>query len=288
MTAGHSDDVSTDSLHVRRLATTDEQALRRLCRLDSVANCFAHSRIDASLRPNAPTYFLGSFTEDGELRGAIYVGANLVPVGTDDDDRRAIAAALDALTARAASLTGPRDAVLGFWSLLESRWGVPREVREDQPVLVIDQQPSVAPLAQLRPVMPHEIEDFLPACVAMFTEEVGVSPLANGMAAAYHARVSETIRAGRALAFIEDGVVVFKAEIGSVADGVCQIQGVWVHPDWRGRGVATAGMAAVVQHAREKFAPVVSLYVNHYNEAARKAYSRVGFRQHTTFATIHR
>ena len=47
-------------------------------------------------------------------------------------------------------------------------------------------------------------------------------------------------------------------------------------------------MAAVVQHARSEVAPVVSLYVNDYNERARRAYARVGFRQHSVFATVHR
>jgi predicted GNAT family acetyltransferase len=33
-------------------------------------------------------------------------------------------------------------------------------------------------------------------------------------------------------------------------------------------------------------APTVSLYVNDYNEAARRVYQRCGFRQMGTFATV--
>jgi len=39
--------------------------------------------------------------------------------------------------------------------------------------------------------------------------------------------------------------VMFKAEIGAVTPQACQVQGVWVRPELRGRGLAVAGMAAV-------------------------------------------
>jgi len=42
----------------------------------------------------------------------------------------------------------------------------------------------------------------------------------------------------------------------------------------------------VVELARAMFAPVVSLYVNAFNTAARKAYDRVGFDRVGTFASI--
>ena len=126
----------------------------------------------------------------------------------------------------------------------------------------------------------------MPACIDMFTEEVGVSPVAGGDGALYRARVRELVLAGRALAHIENGRVLFKAELGSVSSLACQVQGVWVRPELRGQGLATPGMAAVVRYARGRFAPTVSLYVNGYNEPARRAYERVGFTRHSTFATV--
>ncbi len=80
--------------------------------------------------------------------------------------------------------------------------------------------------------------------------------------------------------------MVFKAEIGAVTPDACQVQGVWVDPQYRGRRISEAGMAAVVRRARASLAPGVSLYVNDYNTAARKSYAAVGFRQVGTFATV--
>ncbi len=59
-----------------------------------------------------------------------------------------------------------------------------------------------------------------------------------------------------------------------------------VHPDHRGRGIGTAGTAAVVEYARTAIAPVVSLYVNDFNAPARATYRRVGFDQRGTFMSV--
>jgi predicted GNAT family acetyltransferase len=45
-------------------------------------------------------------------------------------------------------------------------------------------------------------------------------------------------------------------------------------------------MAAVVALVRSRISPVVSLYVNDWNQPARRAYDRVGFEQTATFSTV--
>jgi hypothetical protein len=49
--------------------------------------------------------------------------------------------------------------------------------------------------------------------------------------------------------------------------------------------VATAGMAALCSMLLEAV-PLVSLYVNGYNEAALRVYRRVGFESSGDFATV--
>ena len=187
---------------------------------------------------------------------------------------------------RCSSIVGPDDEVLDLWSMLADAWGPAREIRGSQPLLRIDGDPVLPGDPAVRQVRPSEIDLLMPACVAMFTEEVGVSPLAGGAAEAYRARVAELVRHGRAYARIDDGRVVFKAEVGAVSDGVCQVQGVWVAPEYRGLGLASPGMSTVVQLARRDHARVVSLYVNDFNTVARRVYARVGFRDAGTFATV--
>jgi uncharacterized protein len=146
--------------------------------------------------------------------------------------------------------------------------------------------PKVAPDPAVRRVLPHEADILLPASVAMSTEEVGVSPTAVDGGALYRARVRELIAAGRSFARIEDGRVLFKADVGSVTPHACQVQGVWVAPDRRGERLSIGGMAAVVRLALEHVAPIVTLYVNDYNVPALATYRRVGFTQVGMFASI--
>ena len=102
----------------------------------------------------------------------------------------------------------------------------------------------------------------------------------------YRQRVRSLINKGHSLVYREPGgEVVFKAELGNVSADAVQIQGVWMNPAYRGKGLAAAYMAAVVELSR-KFAPVASLYVNDYNQRAVAAYQRVGFEQVGTFATV--
>jgi predicted GNAT family acetyltransferase len=156
--------------------------------------------------------------------------------------------------------------------------------------MAITRGPAAAPDPALRRSTLAELDIVLPACVRMFTEEVGYSPVAGG-GGPYVQRVRSLIADGRS--FIRTATtprgretVAFKAEVGAVAGTVAQIQGVWVDPLFRGRGWSVAGMAAVVGAVRESIAPVVSLYVNNYNERALAAYRRVGFEQVGTFSTV--
>jgi predicted GNAT family acetyltransferase len=151
--------------------------------------------------------------------------------------------------------------------------------------MVLPTRPAIAADPQVRPVHPGELDRYLPAAVAMFTEEVGVDPRLGDGGVGYRARVAEQIASGRAFARFEDGQVVFKAEIGALSSRVGQIQGVWVRPDRRGHGLGAAGTAAVVDRL-VAMGRVASLYVNAYNTPARAAYARIGFTQIGSFATV--
>jgi hypothetical protein len=274
----------------RVLDEADEPDVHRLLAADPVAACVLAGRIEsagtavASL--GAPLWGIGA--RNG-LDAICLAGANLIPFAAPGAERAAaVAFAERARRAgrRCSTIVGPAASVAPLWELLAPYWGPPRDHRPRQPLLAIDGPPAVAPEPRVRPVHPSELETLLPAAIAMFTEEVGVSPLRSDGGAGYRARVAELVRAGQSLAWIQDGRVLFKAEIGAVSRAACQIQGVWVAPSHRGRGIGTAGTAAVVEYARAAIAPVVSLYVNDFNAPARASYARVGFREVGRYASV--
>jgi predicted GNAT family acetyltransferase len=275
------------STSLRVLRPEDLPEVTEVLSRDPVGDVFVASRVQAvGLDPARLGGEMWGFVADGRLEALCHAGANLVPVQAGDEAVRAFADRARRQGRRCASIVGDRTAVAALWGELEPAWGPAREVRDPQPLMAISSAPQVAPDPGVRPVGMEELDILLPACVAMFTEEVGVSPLGVDGGVAYRGRVAELVRAGRAFARIEDGRVLFKAEVGSASTEACQVQGVWVPPELRGRGLAAPGMAAVVDLAREAVAPVVSLYVNDYNEAARATYRRVGFTDVGAFMSV--
>ena len=224
--------------------------------------------------------------EDGLLVSACHVGANLVPVQARADDARAFAERALARGRSVSTLVGPQEAVRVFWNGVAGTWGRPRETRWDQPHLEIAGPPAVAPDPAVRRTTRDDMTELYPACVAMYTEEVGVSPEHGGGSDLYRARVAQLVNRGWSFARFDAGRLVFKAEVACATPHAAQVQGVWVAPDRRGEGLAVSGMAAVVDLVRREVAPVVSLYVNDWNTPARRAYERVGFRETARFSTV--
>ncbi|APU13869.1 putative acyltransferase [Actinoalloteichus fjordicus] len=269
----------------RLLDERDGGAIRSAIALDPVAACMVAARVEATgldpWRLGGELWGVGS-----RLNGLCFSGANLIPL-------RGGRAALRAFADRAlrrrrfcSSLVGPAEQVLGLWRELEPAWGPARDIRPDQPLLAIPTAPRMSPDPLVRRVRPKDLERYLPAAIAMFIEEVGVDPRIEDGGASYRARVVELVAGGRAFARFEGDEVVFKAEIGALSSRVGQIQGVWVHPDHRGRGLGVHGTAAVVDHLVTRLGRTASLYVNGYNHVARRVYERIGFQTVGRFGTV--
>lgn len=275
----------------RLLDDRDIPAVRSALAADPVANCMVAARVEvAGLDP----WRLGGELWASDTRSArggraldlCFAGPNLVPLSGDVSAIRSFADRALRRRRMCSSLVGPAPQVLALWDELEGTWGPAREVRPEQPLMALDRVPEHECDGWVRRVRVQELDQYLPAAIAMFTEEVGIDPTAGDAGASYRARVAELIGAGRAFARFEDGEVVFKAEVGAMSATVGQIQGVWVHPDRRGRGLGATGTAAVVAQLVGGLGRTASLYVNSYNAAALAAYRKIGFQQVGDYATV--
>jgi hypothetical protein len=262
----------------------DGVAVRRVFDDDPVGSCMVAARVaDHGIDPNAIGGEL--WTRRGAEESLCYAGANLIPLRGRLPDLYAFADAAMTASRRCSSLVGRAELVMPMWQRLEPAWGPARDVREHQPLMSLNTMPSCDIDPDVRQVRPDEIDTYLVAAVDMFIGEVGVDPRLGDGGRGYRRRVASLIAAGRAWARFEDGEVVFKAEVGSQSPAVSQIQGVWVHPERRGRGLGTGGtatLAAVIVGTGR----IASLYVNDFNTVARATYERVGFAEVGSFATV--
>ncbi len=272
---------------VRALTPADRHEALALCARDPAANVFVAGRIEEGALFSLPGSVLG-YHVDGQLRSLVWASANLVPVGCDEEALDALANRVRRWRRQCASIFGPSDQVLGLWQRLERDWGRCRAIRTEQPLLAVAElsRPfDQAPDPRVRVARGDEVDIVLPAAAAMFTDEIGYPPFV-GSSAAYRTLISGLIRTGRTLAWIHDGRCLFKADIGSVGVGAAQIQGVWLTPGLRGRGLGKPLVAAATALVLRDHAPLATLYVNDFNSPARATYDGLGYRRVGTFTTV--
>jgi RimJ/RimL family protein N-acetyltransferase len=272
---------------VRVLTNDDLAALVAVVLKSPVENLFIGSRVkSAGLDPFTLGCEVWGFERDGEIVALCHHGSNLVLANAD-------AEAIDAFAQRigprsgTASIMGPAEPTLALWRRLRELWprgwGAYRELRPDQPLMVLRNPSDVAPDPRVREITFDDFDAYFRAAVAMYTEEVGVSPIAAGSDYRYY--VQRLIRERLAFGIVERGEVVFKADVGASTSMFAQVQGVWVKPSHRGKGLSAPAMTAVDVLLSRRFRSV-SLYVNSFNLPARALYRRVGYVEVGTFATI--
>ncbi|WP_296138348.1 DUF4081 domain-containing GNAT family N-acetyltransferase [uncultured Tessaracoccus sp.] len=189
---------------------------------------------------------------------------------------------------RASSIVGPSFAALGLFVGLSDRYGEPwsrcSNVRRRQPLMLLDEPVAVEGDRRVQLLDENVFQSYLDASVEMYTDEIGSSPFKYGPG--YESFVLERLRSGDAYGIVEDGEVIFKADLGPRYQDQAQLQGVWLRPDLRGRGLAVPALARMLELAQREH-PRISLYVNDFNVPAVRSYERLGFRAVGSLSTIH-
>lgn len=266
----------------RRLEPADSRAVVRALDADPVQNVYLRSEVRlGSLRTGA---WWGLADGSGELRSVMAGGALVVPWLGVDDDARPLAAVLDQQR-RPQLMTGPREHV---GALHRARHPVPppREVRDPQPLMLLRRGELTGgpPAAGVRRGETRDLDRLTMASGAMHREEMGIDPLAIDPAG-WRFRMATLVDRGWSFVWMQQGEVLFKAELSAWTPDTCQVQGVYTAPEHRGTGIGRAGMAAVCERLLREV-PAVSLYVNHFNEPALRLYHSLGFTRVADFATL--
>lgn len=220
---------------------------------------------------------------DDDIVAVAYCGRPIVLAG-DPDAVEPLAAHLT-LHRSSRMIVGPRDTVRAFWRLVGERLGEPRLVRERQPVMMVDRGRLRAGDATVS-VRRAQMSDW-PAVAdgsaSMIRQELEFDPRRDS--ASFDSGVRRTIEAKRWWVGLSDGRFCFFCNVGPWSEQTAQLQGIWTPPELRGRGLATASLAAICDRLLE-VTPTLSLYVNDFNTDAIALYNRVGFEHVGDFQTI--
>jgi len=212
--------------------------------------------------------FLALEEDGGSLLSLCHLGANLVPSG------RGCAEFAEAAAGSASKMIiGDERAVDELWQAAGALLPEPRADRPGQPVYAIDKTPD-AGNSGLRAATIDDLELLIPVCAAAHELELGVNPLERDDEG-FRWRTRSQINEGRSWVWIEDGVILFKAEASAWTPSAVQIQQVWVDPVQRGQGVGGRGMRDLCRLLLER-APFVTLFVRSENAAAIALYESIG------------
>ncbi len=214
--------------------------------------------------------FVATEDEGGSLVALCHLGANLVPSGYGCG---VFAEAAADCTSK--MMIGDERAVGELWRKAEGLMATPRADRPGQPVYAIVDPPAPGG-SGLRPATLDDLELLVPVCAASHEHELGVDPLARDPDG-FRWRTRSQIVDGRSWLWLEDGVVLFKAEASAWTPAAVQVQQVWVDPAVRGRGYGAQGMRDLCRMLLET-TPIVTLFVRTENAAAIALYESIGMR----------
>lgn len=213
--------------------------------------------------------------EKNRLEGVALIGHTVLFDALSDRAIQAFAGLARRQNSKPHLLMGEHNAVESFWSYYAQSPESPRLVC---PILFLqrhkpfDEQPEVC---GLRPATREDLEHVVHAQAAMVLEISGVDPLKKHPAG-FRERYLRRIDKKRVWVVIENDRLVFKADIIADTPHVSYIEGVYVTPEERGKGLGRrcfTGLSRLLM-ARSK---ALYLFVETQNARTKSFYFKLGF-----------
>ena len=218
--------------------------------------------------------FYACHDEQKDLTGIALIGHTTLVEAFDESAMQAFARVARETPAKHL-LIGEHNAVLQFWNAYAVNGESPRLVH---PILFLqrrDQFNDYEPVDGLRLATKKDIEHVVLAQASMAFETCGVDPLKKDPAG-FCARYLRRIEKQRVWVLIKDDRLVFKADVTSESEDVAYLEGVYVSPEERGKGIGRICMQAVghILMLRKK---AIYLFVEHDNPRLQSFYFNLGF-----------
>ncbi len=178
--------------------------------------------------------------------------------------------------------------VVPFWDTYSKRCPKPRLKRE-QKFLTLrpdEYEKRDDPKCDLRLAKEDDLDSIFFASAAMHVEESLENPL-DSDPIMFRRHVQRRIETERTYVWFDKiGRLIFKADISAQCSFGSQISGIYVPPSMRRKGFARQAIHQLCYSLFLAGSPLLTLYVNCENDAARALYKGVGFREHCDFHSV--
>lgn len=146
-------------------------------------------------------------------------------------------------------------------------------------------QVGLEPVRELCSATPQDLEQVLAINAAMAFEETGTNPLKHDLKGMTE-RTLRRIERGRVWVLAKAGQIIFKAEAISVMPEAVFLEGVYVHPQERGRGLGSRCLTQLGTILL-KSAPSLTIVVNQENQRALAFYQRLNYQFRSPYFTVY-
>jgi ribosomal protein S18 acetylase RimI-like enzyme len=220
---------------------------------------------------------------NGQLEGVALVG-HATLMETISDRALAALAQVAQQCANTHMIMGEKERVADFWGhyaasgrqqrlacrewLFELSW--PIEAREA--------------VEGLRRATPAELELVMPVQAELACAESGINPLQVDPEG-FRKRCLRRIEQGRTWVVVENGTLIFKADVISRTADVSYLEGIWISGDRRANGSGLRFMSDLMRRLLEE-TKSICLLVNEANKLAQSFYRKCGFHFRATYETI--
>jgi uncharacterized protein len=271
-------------MRTERMSNVRERDALAFLARQPYANVFLNYLIMFDLAAATRNALYVALDGDDQVRGVAYFSRQ-VALAADSP------AAIDAFAKVGAThhgekmIVGPRNEIAAYWALVRERHGPPRLVRDRQFVMMLD-RPMLLPYDRSVVARRARIDEWplvADNSASMIAAELEYDPMRSSP------EFTSNVRAmiDRGLWWVGEslGRLCFFCNIGPWSPQTAQLQGIWVPPELRGKGLATAALGAICDRVLE-VTPTLSLYVNDFNDRAIALYERIGFKTVSEFQTI--
>lgn len=227
--------------------------------------------------------FYGCYGPSGQLEGVALIGHTTLVEARSSAARKALAKVAREKSAKMHLVMSDSDHAVEFFA--EAKPGAfPRTVLEEY-LFEIGFPFLVRSCAyEIRTADAGLLDQIADAQAEVAFLETGDDPMLRDPEG-FKARALRRIEQGRVFVMVEDGKLMFKADVVSLTDDVAYLEGVWVSEEYRGKGIGSDCLAEVSRQLLDTV-QTVCLLSNSGFKAAHRSFEKAGFRRTGQCMTI--
>jgi uncharacterized protein len=221
--------------------------------------------------------FYGYKNAEGTLEGVALIGHTTLVEARSENALKALALAARASEVPLHLIMSDGHAAESFWKYLGKGFEAPRltctellfEISYPFPIQKCDRE--------IRPAGLDELDQIAEAQAGIAFQECGIDPLQKDREG-FLKRVARRIEQGRIFVVVDNGKLVFKADIIAETADVIYLEGIYVAPDHRGQGIGSSCLSKLSAELLTRVGHISLLSNIEFTESHR-AYLKAGYKK---------